>query len=126
AVAFAAQGVAPLVDAHGPAAFGERDGRDEPAEARADDFRVTALQVMPLRTTTGIVARNASLSKCAGRSPHRRSLHGTAVVVAILMVADRGRDGLERIVAVRRGDRLLQIEMLDREVIVAVFVRAAH
>jgi len=45
AVAFAAQRLATLVDARGPAAFGECNRRDEAAEAGADDFGVTGFSL---------------------------------------------------------------------------------
>ena len=52
AVTLAAQRVAPLVHAHAPAAFSQRDGRDQAAEARADDFRMAGLDHRASRRIT--------------------------------------------------------------------------
>ena len=53
-------------------------------------------------------------------------LHRALVVELVLAVLDDGGDGLEREVAVSVLDHVLQIEILYREVVVAVFVRPAH
>src|SRR5262245_5615718 len=55
-----------------------------------------------------------------------RSLHRALVVKAILIVLDDGGDGLECVIAFLIFDRLLQIEILDREVIIPIFEIAAH
>src|SRR5262249_1300573 len=55
-----------------------------------------------------------------------RSLHRALVVKIILAVLDDGRRRLERQVAVRILHHVLQVEVLDRNVIVAVLVRPAH
>src|SRR5688572_21411770 len=49
-------------------------------------------------------------------------LHRTARVELVLAVLDDGRDGLEREVALGVLHHVLQIEVLDREVVVAVAV----
>src|SRR5262245_20427923 len=48
-------------------------------------------------------------------------LHRALVVELVLAVLDDGRDSLERQVAVRVLHHVLEIEILDREVVVAVF-----
>src|SRR5271169_4763045 len=55
-----------------------------------------------------------------------RSLHRTFVVEAILVVLDDGGDRLQRELAVGILDHVLQVEILDRDVVVAVFERAAQ
>src|SRR3984885_12952020 len=55
-----------------------------------------------------------------------RSLHRAFVVEAILAVLDDGRDGFQRELAVGVLHHVLQIEILDRDVIVAVFERTAQ
>src|ERR1041385_6230725 len=68
----------------------------------------------------------------AARKRHRcsrrfsRSLHRAFVVEAILVVLDDGGDGFQRKLAVGVLDHVLQIEILDRDVVLAVFERAAH
>src|SRR5262249_45574112 len=52
--------------------------------------------------------------------------HRALLVIAVLVVVDDLRDRAQRVLALRVLDRLLQIEALDREVVVAVAVRAAH
>src|SRR5262249_53326950 len=64
------------------------------------------------------------LSAVRGRS--RSLLHRALVVKIILAVLDDGRRRLERQVAVRILHHVLQVEVLDRNVIVAVLVRPAH
>src|SRR5262245_15196083 len=60
--------------------------------------------------------------RCAAAVPYRgRSLHRALVVKAILIVLDDGGDGLKCEIAFLVLDRLLQIEILDREVIVPIF-----
>src|SRR6266403_4102742 len=56
----------------------------------------------------------------------RRSLHRTFVVKAVLVVFDDGGDGFQRELAVGILHHVLQIEILDRDVVVAVFERAAQ
>src|SRR5882672_12137416 len=53
-------------------------------------------------------------------------LHRTFVVEAILVVLDDGGHRLERELAVGVLDHVLQVEILDRDVVVAVFERAAQ
>src|SRR5262249_50923660 len=71
---------------------------------------------------------HSSIRPVRGPSPPTRSspFHGTFVVEAVLTVLDDGRDGLEPQGAVGVLHRLLQIEILDREMVVAVLVGAAH
>src|SRR6266851_8436218 len=52
--------------------------------------------------------------------------HFTKLMIAILMILQCQRSGLERERASIVLDRLLEIEILYREVVVSVFVRAAH
>src|SRR5437773_6691339 len=55
-----------------------------------------------------------------------RLLHRAFVVEAVLVVLDNGGDRLQRELAVGILDHVLQIEILNRDVVVAVFVRTAH
>src|ERR1700693_3273175 len=55
-----------------------------------------------------------------------RSLHRTFVVEAVLAVFNDGGDGFQRQFAVGVLHHVLQIEVLDRDVVVAVFERPAH
>src|SRR5262249_26313059 len=61
-------------------------------------------------------------------SPYRTnsSLHRTLVMEAVLIVLDDRGDGLEHRRAVGSFDDVLQIEILDREVVVAVAERATN
>src|SRR6476646_9294459 len=54
-----------------------------------------------------------------------RSFHRTFVVEAILVVLDDGGNCLERKLAFGVLDHVLQIKVLDRNVVVAVFERSA-
>src|SRR5271170_2074118 len=54
------------------------------------------------------------------------SFHRTSIVIAILIVLDDGGDRLERQSAVSVLHHILQIEILDRDVVVPVSERAAH
>src|ERR1700716_1977640 len=56
----------------------------------------------------------------------RRSLHRTFVVKAVMVVLDDGGDGFQRELAVGILHHVLPIEILDRDVVVAVFERAAQ
>src|SRR6267154_24396 len=56
----------------------------------------------------------------------RRSLHRAFVVEAVLVVLDDGSDSLQREFAVGVLHHVLQIEILDRDVVIAVFERAAQ
>src|SRR6516225_11242457 len=56
---------------------------------------------------------------------NRRSLHRAFVVEAVLIVLDDGRDRLQRELAVGIFDHVLQVEILDRNVVVAVFTTPA-
>src|SRR5690242_18620096 len=62
--------------------------------------------------------------------PHSRfprsPFHRAAVVEAVLVVLDDGGDGLERQISLGVLHDVLEIEILDRELIVAVLVRPAH
>src|ERR1700719_1077023 len=55
-----------------------------------------------------------------------RSLHRALVVEAVLRVLEDGGNRLQTEAAIRLLDGLLQVELLEREVMVAVFIRAAH
>jgi hypothetical protein len=69
-------------------------------------------------------AARSAMTAVFGTTP--RSLHRAFVVEAVLVVLDDGGDGLQRQRAVGVLDHVLQIEVLDRDVIVAVFERAAQ
>src|ERR1019366_2805121 len=58
--------------------------------------------------------------------PEPRSLHRAFVVEAILIILDDGGDGLERELAVGVLHHVLQIEVLDRDVIIAELEGAAQ
>src|SRR5215207_11771093 len=53
-------------------------------------------------------------------------LHSATIVIAVLMVLHRHRHGLEGNGTIAGLDRLLEIEILDREVVVAIFVGTPH
>src|SRR5437016_3714528 len=59
---------------------------------------------------------------CGASSPFHRAL----VVELVLAVLDDGGNGLEREIAAGVLDHLLQIEILDRKMVVAVLVGATH
>src|SRR3974377_2558575 len=52
--------------------------------------------------------------------------HRASVVELVLAVLDDGGDGLEREIAAGVLDYVLQIEILDREMVVSVLVGTAH
>src|SRR4051812_13515760 len=52
-------------------------------------------------------------------------LHRALVVEAVLVVLDDGRHRLQRQLAFGILDHVLQVEILDRDVVVAIFERAA-
>src|SRR5438105_10016588 len=86
----------------------------------ADRWRTTAKYIGANREN---FAALPLVSLCAVQfSP----LHRALVVELVLAVPHDGGDGLEREIALGVLDHILQIEILDREVIVAVFVGAAH
>src|SRR6185369_15989052 len=58
--------------------------------------------------------------------PCQPSLHRAFVVEAILVVLDDGGHRLERELAVSVLDDVLQVEVLDRDMVLAVFERTAH
>src|SRR6476646_4459546 len=60
---------------------------------------------------------------CAGRT--RKSLHRAFVVEVILTVLDDGGNRLQRELTVGVLHHVLQVKILDRDVVVAVFERAA-
>src|SRR6185369_8999303 len=61
------------------------------------------------------------------RQPRTAPLfHRAAVVKAVLVVLDNGRDGVEDVVALSVLHHVLQIEILDRDVVVAELEVAAH
>src|ERR1700759_5730892 len=55
-----------------------------------------------------------------------RSLHRAFVVEAVLIVLDDGGDRLQRQLAVCVFDHVRQVEILDRDVVVAVFEAPAQ
>src|SRR3954468_7083487 len=55
-----------------------------------------------------------------------RSLHLAFVVEAILVVLDNSGNGFQRKLAIGVLHHVLQIEVLDRDMVLAVFERAAH
>src|SRR4051794_23790765 len=59
-------------------------------------------------------------------APKASPLHRALVVEIVLAVLDDGGDGLEREIALGVLDHVLQVEVLDREVVVAVLVGSAH
>src|ERR1700760_2331054 len=65
-------------------------------------------------------------SAAASLKQNSCSFHRTLVVIAILIVLDDGGDGLERQGAVGVLHHVLQIEILNRDVVVAVSEGAAH
>src|SRR5579884_3369963 len=54
----------------------------------------------------------------------RPSLHRTLIVESILVVLDDQRDGVERVAAVRVLGGVLQVEILNRNVVIAISERA--
>src|SRR5258708_6576394 len=71
-------------------------------------------------------SRVCSATLRAALRPGHESFHRALVVEAILVVLDDGRDGLERELAVSVLDDVLQIEILDRHVVVAELEAAAQ
>src|SRR4051812_35013301 len=55
-----------------------------------------------------------------------RSFHRALVVEAVLVVLDDGGNRLQRELAVGVLDHILQVEILDRDVVVAIFESAAQ
>src|SRR5258705_13111849 len=68
--------------------------------------------------------QRASAAAVSDRYP--RSLHRAFVGEAILAVLDDGGDGFQRELTFGVLDHVLQIEILDRDVVVAELERAAH
>src|SRR5215831_9935414 len=60
------------------------------------------------------------------KKPSPSQLHRATIVELVLIVLDYGRHRLERQVALGVLDHVLQVEVLDREVVVAILVRPAH
>src|ERR1043166_136307 len=83
---------------------------------------ISSMSPQPRRCSKTAAARQRR--RCSRR--FWRSLHRAFVVEAVLVVLDDGGDGFQRQLAVGILDHVLQIEALDRDVVLAVFERAAH
>src|SRR5689334_19574455 len=63
---------------------------------------------------------------CSTAYQNARLLHRAFVVEAVLIVLDDGGDRLQRELTLGVLDHVLQVEILDRDVVVAVFERPAQ
>src|SRR5258708_29602090 len=92
-------------------AVGCRHGRAAVASARLRSQGLSVAVLMP---------------RPPNRPKRRDLLHAALVVEDVLIVLDDRGDGLERESPIGPFDHVLQIEVLDREMVVAVAERAAH
>src|SRR3984893_14827867 len=90
------------------------------------DLAVTISSCRPLSLDAPSEGLDGVLAQFGARNVAGSLLHRTFVVMLVLAVLDDGGDSLEGEHAVAVLDHVLQIEILDREVVVAVLVRAAH
>src|SRR4249919_3021424 len=101
-----------------------------PAATRSSSPSCTPLRPCSIKSTmarspnTGGWSEAPQLSArlVRGALPFHRAL----LVIAILVVLDDPGDGAQRVLALRVLGGLLQVEALDREMIVAVAIRPAH
>src|SRR5262245_39946312 len=99
--------------------------------SRTSSIRIPRRRHPPMRTTQQMLSLPDAppapgMTTCRDPSGARLPLHRTARVELVLAVLHNRVDGLEREIAFRVLHHVLQIEILDRKVVVAVAIGPAH
>src|ERR1700733_2768395 len=87
---------------------------------------IHALHPGPAKTWMAGTSPAMTRAKCIACEANSGSLHRALVVERVLAIFDDGCDGVQRVAAISTLHCILQIEILDRNMIVAEFEWAAY